>query len=382
MRKRFGIWPTYSAECRREVDKLLRRGGSLSAYRSNREYPVGPSDGSWAWRLERHAEAMFSATHVIVCSSGTMALQAALHALNLPAGSEVVTTPFTFSATVAAVVRAGLVPVFADVDAWGCLDPAKARRAMTKHTTAILPVDLFGRAVANQFAGLGVPVLEDACQAVGGWSTASDRSAGRLGTIGVWSFNGAKNVPAGEAGAVVTDSDALAQRARLYVSHGENFAWDKVSESPRDTPWLVTGVNGRINEITACVAYHGLIRVLERNQKRRQLAAVLQQRLGGHRKLTLPDTTGHALYVYPFLLSSIVSRRLFAGKLRKAGIEIGEGYIVPPLHAYPAFRRCQRGPLPVAETLSAQTLCLLTQVRPPATEADMHYIADTIEAAL
>lgn len=114
----FGTWPRYSAACRRDVDRLLRKGGSLSAYRSNPDYPIGPAEGSWAWRLERHAEEMFGAKHVVACSSGTMALQAALFAMNLPAGSEVVTTPFTFSATAATIIRAGLLPVFADVDIW------------------------------------------------------------------------------------------------------------------------------------------------------------------------------------------------------------------------------------------------------------------------
>lgn len=380
-RRRFGVWPTYSAECRRDVDRLLRNGGSFSAYRSNPDYPIGPAEGSWAWRLERRAEEMFGAKHVIACSSGTMALQAALFALNLPAGSEVVTTPLTFSATVATIILAGLLPVFADVDMWGCLNPESARRAISGKTLLILPVDLFGRPVAHRFLGMGLPVLEDACQAVGAQADADEEWAGRLTKIGVWSFNGSKNVPAGEGGAVVTDHDGLAERARLYVSHGENF-WPRHGESRHGQLPVIVGLNGRINELTACVAEHGLRSVLERNAARRRLAAVLRQRLSGHPKLNLPDVSGHALYCYPFLLSPGVNRNLFAAALRERGIEVSEGYIMPPLHGFPAFANSWRIPLPVAEVLSAQTLCLLTQVRPPATDADMHYIADAIEKAL
>lgn len=375
-RRDFGVWPRYSAACRRDVDTLLRRGGSLSAYKSNPNYPIGPAEGSWAWRLERRAEEMFGAKHVIACSSGTMALQAALHALNLPAGGEVVTTPFTFSATVAALIHAHLVPIFADVDMWGCLDPRSTGHIMSGKTVLVLPVDLFGRPVAHHFLGIGVPVLEDACQAVG--AKADGEWTGCLSKIGVWSFNGAKNVPAGEGGAIVTDDNSLATLARLYVNHGENFRLD----SPYQQLPLNVGLNGRINELTACVAEHGLRHVLERNAQRRRLAAVLHRRLAGHPKMTLLDTTGHALYVYPFLLSPGVNRSFFAAALRATGIEVGEGYIQPPLHLYPAFAACRRTPLPVAESLSAQLLCLLTQVRPPATTADMHYIADAIEKAL
>lgn len=380
----FGTWPRYSAACRRDVDALLRKGGSLSAYRSNPDFPVGPREGSWAWRLERHAEAMFSARHVIACNSGTMALQAAFHALALPKGGEVITTPYTFSATTAAIVHAGLTPVFADVDEWGCLDLKSVDLVMRPtFTVAILPVDLFGRVVADRFHGLGVPVIEDACQAVGaiGAIGASGRlPAGQNATVGAYSFNGAKNVPAGEAGALVTADDGLAHRARLWISHGENFGWSHDGDN-----WgraLAVGLNGRINELTACVAYHGLRSVLANNARRRELARVLRRRLSGRTDLAFPDEDGHALYVYPIVLAEGVDRAAFVKGMRARGIEVGEGYVRPPLHQYPAFRQYQRIPLPMVEALSERRLCLLSQVRPPATIEDMRYLADSIAAVL
>lgn len=391
----FGMWPRYSAACRRDVDALLRKGGSLSAYRSNPEHPVGPREGSWAWRLEREAERMFGARHVIACNSGTMALQAALHALAVPRGGEVITTPYTFSATTAAIVHAGLTPVFADVDEWGCLDLESAKLVANLRTVAILPVDLFGHVAADRFHGQcrrrlrcfpgpplpldfgGVPVIEDACQAVG---AKGKLPAGQNGAVGAFSFNGAKNVPAGEAGALVTADDALAHRARLWISHGENFGWSGDGDN-----WgraSTVGLNGRLNELTACVAYHGLRSVLANNARRRELARVLRRSLSGRTDLALPDEDGHALYVYPVILAEGVDRAAFVKGMRAGGIEVGEGYIRPPLHQYPAFRQYQRIPLPMVEALSERRLCLLSQVRPPATIEDMRYLGDSIAAVL
>ncbi|MDP3767573.1 MAG: DegT/DnrJ/EryC1/StrS family aminotransferase, partial [Dehalococcoidia bacterium] len=310
---------------------------------------------------------------VVACNSGTMALQAALHALALRKGGEVITTPYTFSATTAAIVHAGLVPVFADVDEWGCLDPDSVRRVETAEMVAVLPVDLFGRVVGHRFVGGNV--IEDACQAVGAFlppargGSSPSLAASRYGTVGAWSFNGAKNVPAGEAGALVTSDDRLAERARRYVSHGENWGYE-------------VGLNGRINELTACVAYHGLRSVLANNARRRELARILRWSLSGRTDLALPDEDGHALYVYPNVLAEDVDRAAFVKGMRARGIEVGEGYIRPPLHQYPAFRKYQRIPLPMVEALSERRLCLLSQVRPPATIEDMRYLADSIAAVL
>src|SRR5688572_19349339 len=112
------MWPQYSKACRSAVDDLLKAGGSLSAYRANPLFPswTGPSKGSWADRFEREIERRFRVKHCVMVNSGTAALHAALASLRLKAGDEVITTPYSFSATVAAIVLAGGVPVFADVD--------------------------------------------------------------------------------------------------------------------------------------------------------------------------------------------------------------------------------------------------------------------------
>ena len=364
----FGKWPTYSLACQRDVLRLLRAGGSLTAYRSNPDFPYGPRRNSWAWKAERLAERLFKINHAVICNSGTMALQAALWAVDLPRGSEIITTPFTFSATPAAILHAGHQPVFADVCPLNYVLTHEAAQA--SHPLATVPVDLFGR--ISGVRPTACPMVEDACQAVGA-QTSRGEWGGTLGTLGVYSFNGQKNVPAGEAGMAVTDYGDFAQRLRQFVSHGENWGHPDV------------GMNGRVNEVTACIAYHGLLAVKGRNAHRRRLALELWRRLKDEsrvRVLTHLEIAGHALYVYPLILVGGVDRATFCRRLTQMGVQTSEGYIRPHLGHYPAFKAAVRGPLPVVEELSASTLVLLLQVRPPATVGHMRYIAAAIKTAL
>lgn len=356
-------WPRYSDACKKALQALVVNGRSLTAYRSNPTQPYGPAGHSWAWRFERLAERTAKVQHVILCSSGTMALIAALRAVNLRAKDRVITSPFTFSATPAAIKLAGYKPVFADVG-WspaGCLDPVAAAGVDGALT---VPVDLFG-AIAARTANR--PIVADSCQAVGAYHGM------RGAKLAVWSMNGQKNIPAGEAGAVLTDDTDLALQVRQFISHGEN--------------WMHTfvGLNGRVNELTACVAYHGLQDLPEHNKHRQMLALALRTHLKGESRvipLTPEDLTHHALYVYPLLVAPGVDRGAFVRGLQQLGIEAGEGYIRPHLGKYPAFLECVEGPLPVVEELSESRLVLLYHIRPPASRAQMRWVARAIRLAL
>src|SRR5687767_14101648 len=140
------MWPNYSPTCRKAVNELLKKGGSLSAYRANPLFPTwtGPLEGSYAYRLEREIEKRFKVKHAVAVNSGTAALHAGLAGLDLR-GGEVVTSPYTFSATVSAILLAGGVPRFADVDPYTfCITKETVKRVLTRRTKAILPVSLFG----------------------------------------------------------------------------------------------------------------------------------------------------------------------------------------------------------------------------------------------
>jgi perosamine synthetase len=375
-------WPSYSPTCRRAVEVLLRKGGSLSAYRANPKFPswTGPQEGSYAYKLEREVEKRFKVKHAVAVNSGTAALHAALAGLSLSSEDEVVVSPFTFSATVAAIVLAGGCPVFADVDPYSfCISKETVKRVITRKTKAILPVHLFGGlADVRSLRSFGLPVIEDACQAVGARS--GDGYSGTTGLAGAYSFNGGKNVPAGEAGMLVTNSDKVAESARLFMNHGENFHQKQV------------GLNYRPNELTACVAYHGLLELEERNQRRIDLAKALQDEMDGFpcvwfaNSVALPPTDGsHVFYVYPFRYlrhGGKNNRRFFAEKMERQDIPIGCGYITPTLNHYPAFRKYQRTPLPVVEELSSKTLCILSTLTPDRPLSYAKHVAECMRKAL
>ena len=353
-------WPTYSRTCQQAVMRLLQQGGSLSAYRSNPTMPYGPREGSWAWKVERLAEQMFGIRRVIACNSGTMALQAMLYASGLAKGTEVVTSPYTFSATPAAILHAGMRPIFADVHPETfCLNPEMVQ------SNVVMPVDLFGRTASRAYSGM---ILADSCQAVGAHKGMAEA------LTAAWSFNGQKNVPAGEAGAIITDALDVAEHARHFISHGENWRRTDV------------GLNGRMNELTACVAYHGLKALPRANAHRQMLAMELWLQLAGETRVRVLAPTvirHHALYVYPLLIvAREVDRARFVRRLKRLGVEAGEGYIRPHLGHYPAFKSAVTGPLPVVEELAERSLVLLYQIRQPTTRTQVRYIATAIRAAL
>jgi len=341
-------WPMYSEKCRKAVDALLRKGGSLSAYRANPQVGVEPREGSYAWRLEREIERRFRVRHAVAVNSGTAALHCALASLRLQRGDQVITSPFTFSATASAIVLAGGTPVFADVDPYTFnITPETVKPLITKKTKAILPVSLFGgMADVHGLQAFGLPVVEDACQAVGARN--QHGYAGTHGLAGAYSMNGGKNVPAGECGVMVTNDADVALRARYLMNHGENFHQKEV------------GLNYRPNEVTACIAYHGLLELEERNQRRKDLVRTLEDSFG---LLPRASWDEHVWYVYPFRVKR-GTRERFCKLMAKRGIPVGAGYLTPPLHKYPAFRKYARGPLPVVEELSSKTLCILSTLTP------------------
>ena len=342
------MWPEYSAACIKDVAALLRKGGSLSAYRASSAFPdwIGPRKDSEAWRFEREVEKAFGVKHAVAVNSGTAALHAALVAIGV-AGREVVTTPYSFSATASAILLAGGIPRFADVDRWNfCITPETAKPHINKRTAAILPVHLFGYFQDLEgFKQFGVPVIEDACQAAG--ARRGDVFAGGWGRCGALSFNGGKNLPTGEGGALVTNDSKLAEKARLFVNHSCNFGTSTV------------GVNYRMQEVVACIARHGLRDLEARNERRQALAA----RLNDLRYIKLgfngaKDDGSHVFYVYPFKCPSYLNRARFIRRCAKRGLSVQAGYTLP-LHHLPAFKKYAHGPLPVVDEVHDR-LCLLT----------------------
>jgi perosamine synthetase len=170
-----------------------------------------------------HAFAEFiGVKHAIATANGTMALYVALLARGISAGDEVITTPFTFIASVNAILYTGAKPVLVDVDETFNLSPASIERAITPRTRAIMPVHLYGQpadlaAITDIGRRYKLALIEDACQAHG--ATFDGRRVGSFGT-GCFSFYATKNMTTGEGGMITTDDDGVAERARLLINHG------------------------------------------------------------------------------------------------------------------------------------------------------------------
>jgi dTDP-4-amino-4,6-dideoxygalactose transaminase len=294
------------------------------------------------------------ARHCIGVGNGTDGLEMALRAVGVGVDSEVIIPANTFIATAEAVVRVGARPVFVDVDEDALLlDPALVEAAITGRTRAVIPVDLYGQVAPFEqlpasLADDGIAVVEDGAQSQG--ASRHGRAAGTFGAIAATSFYPGKNLGAyGDAGAVVTDDDDLAQAVRLLGGHG----------SPAKYRHVTFGFNSRLDTLQAVVLRAKLRRLARWNADRRAAAAAYDELLTGvpgvRRPVTLPgnEHVWH-LYVVRVQRRDEVLRRMHAEGL-------GAGIHYPaPVHLTPAMARFGQGPgqCPVAEGAAAEILSL------------------------
>ncbi len=240
----------------------------------------------------------YGVRHAIAVNSGTAALHVALETLELGPDDEVIVSPFSFVASVSAVLHARAVPVFADIDPRTyCIDPADIERKITSYTRAIVPVHLFGQpADMNRIVTIAaehrLAVIEDAAQAHD--SRYRNQLAGTIGDLGCFSFYESKNMTTGEGGMIVTNNDTLAERCRLVRDHGESapYVYDML------------GYNYRMTAIQAAIGIVQLGKLKEFNSVRRQHAALYDEALADLPiKLPQRDSRAHfTTHVYTVLL--------------------------------------------------------------------------------
>jgi dTDP-4-amino-4,6-dideoxygalactose transaminase len=291
--------------------------------------------------LEREVAADHGLAHAIGVSSGTDALLAALWAIGIGPGDEVVTTAMSFFATAGCVARLGGTPVFADIDPHTFdLDPQSALARITARTKAIIPVHLFGRmAPLAELAATGLPVVEDAAQAYG------VPGMGKLGKLVTLSFFPTKNLgAAGDAGMVLTDDADLAARVRLYRAHGAR---------PKYIHHVV-GANLRMDTLQAAILRVKRQHVQAWNARRRSNVGRYRELLAGT-PLTLPDDApGH---VWHHFVVRAPRRDELKAFLEQRGIQT-EVYYPRPLHLQPCFPGGRDGDLPEAERAAREVLAL------------------------
>ena len=309
-------------------------------------------------------------------ANGTDALEMALRAAGVGHGDEVVVPANTFIATAEAVVRAGARPVFVDVDDDALLiDPAAVEEALTDRTRAVIPVDLYGQVapfeqLPKSVAEHGIAVIEDGAQSQG--ATRHGRTAGTFGTLAATSFYPGKNLGAyGDAGAVTTDDDVLAQRVRLLGAHG----------SPAKYQHTDFGFNSRLDTLQAVVLRSKLRRLQEWNAQRRQAAAAYDRMLWGAAGVRTPVTLPGNEHVWHLYVVRVENRDDVLQRMHAEGVGVGVHYPVP-VHLTPAMSDLgyTRGRFPVSERAADQILSL--PLFPGITTAQQERVVDVLLSAV
>ena len=342
--------------------------------------------GEQVTAFENAAAAKCSGRHAVGCASGTDALWLAFAAAGIEAGDAVITTPFSFFSTISSILRAGAIPLLADIHAETFnLAPESVLACLESHKShkirAILPVHLFGQTADwDGFTALQqaneLLLIEDAAQAFGAsWES---RPAGSLGDAAAFSFYPTKNLSAaGDAGMVTTSNDRIAERVRLLRSHGMRRRYYHEE----------TGWNSRLDTLQAAVLLVKLRFIDEWNEQRRSLAAnyaALFERAGlvnpgpyPRRGVVLPKTLPKAKHVFHQYVIRVCRRDELKSFLERHGVG-SEIYYPVPLHRQPALTSLgyASGAFPESERAAKEVLAL--PIFPQLTAEEQKTVVDRI----
>ncbi|HWR91656.1 MAG TPA: DegT/DnrJ/EryC1/StrS family aminotransferase [Desulfobacterales bacterium] len=323
--------------------------------------------------FEEEFAAFCGVKHCVGLNSGTDALRFALMAVGVKPGDEVITVPHTFIATTEAISQAGATPVFVDIDPdTCCIDVDQIPRRITSRTRAILPVHLYGQpADMDPILDIArkhhLAVIEDACQAHG--ALYKGRPAGSMGIAGCFSFYPGKNLGAfGDAGAVVTDDENLAQTFRMLREHGQSRKYYHDME----------GYTGRLDAIQAAVLRIKLKRLAQWNQARRAHASVYNQLLADIPGVSVVKEADFAQSVFHLYVIRVDDRDGLQDFLSERGVGTGLHYPLP-LHLQKAYAHMglRKGDFPVSERTAERLLSLPMYAE--LTRERVEYVVDCIK---
>jgi dTDP-4-amino-4,6-dideoxygalactose transaminase len=315
--------------------------------------------------------------HAIGCASGSDALLLALMALDVKAGDEVITSPFSFFATAACVARLGAKPVFVDIDPRSYnIDPSRVADAITGRTKVIMPVHLYGQcapmdALLELGKRHGIPVIEDAAQAIG--ATDNGRRAGSLGLMGCFSFYPTKNLGgAGDGGLVTTNDDAIAQRLRRLRAHGGSTEYQHEE----------VGINSRLDELQAAVLRVKLPSLDRWSDERAEKALTYTQLLQAANlsfPLITPEVRADGRHIFHQYVIRVPGNRdalMEHLKMRGVGSKV---YYPISLHLQQCFEYLgyKKGDLPESEAAASETFAL--PCYPELTEEQQVYVVEMIK---
>ncbi len=331
--------------------------------------------GTEVQALEREIAAACGGADAVGVDSGSSALFVALQLAGVGPGTEVITTPYTFVATVEAIVRLGATPVFVDIRPSDLnIDPALIEAAVTPRTRVILPVHIFGSPcdmdpILAIAARHGLDVIEDNAQSFGSWY--KGRACGSFGRMSCLSFYPTKNLPSmGDAGMVVCRDAADAAELRRLRGH------DPVRVGDR----LVSGWNYRIDEVQSLVIRIRLARFADEQRDRDRVADVYNALIPAASRLATPNgAQGHRVTHHQYWVRTSERAQLVA-RLAQAGVETGI-YYDPPIHRHPLGEQCRVvGSLTESERAGAEIVTL--PIHPALPEAAARRIGSLVREFL
>lgn len=361
----FDLKPQYSlirGEVREALDRIL----------DSQQFVLGSEGSALEEEIARYCQTKFA----VGCASGSDALLLALMSLGIGTGDEVMTTPFTFFATGAAITRLGARPVFVDIEPHTFnMDVAQVEAAISARTKAIISVHIYGQCVDMDpllqiAAKHNIPIIEDAAQAIG--AEDQNRRAGSMGAIGCLSFYPSKNLGgAGDGGMLVTNDEAHARRLRMLHVHGEQqkYHHDEV------------GINSRLDEIQAAVLRAKLPHLeawIEGRQRKVGQYEAMFAEAGLSEHVTTPFVGPDGRHVFHLFVIRVGDQsEALRAHLTAHGIGNGVYYPVP-LHLQKCFSYLgyTKGDFAASEQAAAATVAL--PLYPELTEAQQQYVVSTI----
>jgi dTDP-4-amino-4,6-dideoxygalactose transaminase len=326
--------------------------------------------------LEQELAEYCQARYAIGCASGSDALLLALMALDVKEGDEIITTAFSFFATVSAITRLGAKPVFVDIDPRTYnLDVSQIAAKIGERTKAIMPVHLYGQcadmkellSISKQY---GVPIVEDAAQAIG--SEEDGRRAGSIGEIGCFSFYPSKNLgAAGDGGLLTANDEEIAQKLHILRVHGAEKTYQHE----------YVGINSRLDSLQAAILRIKLRELDSWTEARQQNAAFYRELFGDYfldDHIELPYERPDVRHIYNQFVIRVPGKR---DELKTFLLEKGIGtaiYYPISLHMQEcfAFLGGKEGDLPESERASREVLAL--PIFPELTEGQLTYVAEKL----
>ena len=338
------MFKKYNSIGKEEVNAALKvlKSGKLSEYFAS--YPKGFLGGKYNQRFEKKLKKFYNVKNAIVVNSWTSGLIAAVGALDINPGDEIIVSPWTMSATATAILHWNAIPIFADIEPETfCIDPKKIKGLINRKTKAILTVDIFGhtsniKEIKKIIKGKNIKIISDSAQAP--YALNNKKIVGTESDIGGYSLNCHKHIQTGEGGIVVTNNSKLANRVRLLRNHAEAIVKKQSLKKINN----MIGFNFRMGEVEAAIGieqYKKLKRIVKLKQHTAKYLTSKLSKLDGLKTPKIKANCTHSFYTYPLVLDVNkikFSRKQLVKELKKNKIEgFIEGYT--NLHLLPMYQK-------------------------------------------